>query len=51
MKDFLKKMGLLQQQAEHHPMRIGVTRKRRELKDKKDITKLFRKSPYEIDLN
>ena len=38
MKDFKKKMGfiLLQQQAEH-PIRHGVTRKRRELKDKKDI--------------
>ena len=26
-------------------MRHGVTRKRRELKDKKDVTKLFRKKP------
>ena len=45
MKNFLKNMGLilLQQEAEH-PMRHGVTRKKRELKDKKDITKLFRKN-------
>ena len=45
MEDFLKKMGLLQHQAEHHPVRHGVTRKTRELNDKKDITKLFRKKP------
>ena len=43
MKHFLKRWVLLQQQAEH-PMRHSVTRKRRELKYKKDITKLFRKS-------
>ena len=45
MKDFLKKMDFTPQQQTEHPMRHGVTRKRRELKDKKDITKLFRKSP------
>ena len=44
MKDFFKKIGFTPQQQAEHPMRHGVTRKRRELKDKKDITKLFRKS-------
>ena len=33
------------------PIRHGVTRKRRELNDKKDIIKLFRKNPQEKGVN
>ena len=33
------------------PIRHGVTRKRRELNDKKDIIKLFRKNPQQKGVN
>ena len=51
MKDFFKKNWVFTPKQAENPMRHGVSRKRRELKDKKDIIKLFRKKPQEKGVN
>ena len=42
---FFLKIGFYSKQQAEHSMRHGVTRKKREVKNKKDMIKLFRKSP------
>ena len=51
MKGFIKKLGFYSKQQAEHPMRHGVTRKRKKLKEKKQIIKQFRKSQQEKGVN